>query len=287
VTTARFGLCLPQFTDDARGVIDAARAAEADGYDALSLFDHLRPLGGAPDRPILECLTLLAAVAASTHRVSVLPLVMRATLRPPATVAAVFRTLALTAPDRVVCAVGGGDRLNEAEDRAVGLPAHTSAERHAAVAAVITQMRAEAPGVPIWLGGTGPTLQRMAGEYADGWNVWAAVPEALRAGAANVRRVAAAADRPAPPTITWGGQVLLAPTQLQADDRLAAWGAGRSEVELAGVVRGDAEVVARGLAALVDAGAEVLMLSFVGVGSADARRVFASDVLPRLRSGDV
>ncbi len=285
-TAVRFGLCLPQFTGDAQLTIQAARDAETDGYDAVSLFDHLRPLGGPPDRPILECLTMLAAVAAATERVSVLPLVLRATLRPPATVASAYRTLEMTAPGRLVCAIGAGDRMNEAEDRAVGLPTTTPSERRAAVAAVMAAVRAEVPGVPIWLGGLGPTMQRMAGESADGWNIWGAVPEAVAAGAQNVRAIAATVGRPAP-TVTWGGQVLLAPTKAEADQRLAAWGQGRSAVELSGVVRGDATGVARGLGQLIEAGAEVLVLSFVGAGAADARRAFAADVLPRLRGGDV
>jgi hypothetical protein len=46
----RLGVCLPQFTADVRAVLRAAGEAEADGYDLVSLFDHLTPLGGPPSR---------------------------------------------------------------------------------------------------------------------------------------------------------------------------------------------------------------------------------------------
>ncbi|MEP7055839.1 MAG: LLM class flavin-dependent oxidoreductase [Actinomycetota bacterium] len=277
-----FGLCLPQFTTDGASTVRAAQSAQDDGYDAVSLFDHLRPLGGSPDRPILECLTMLTAVAAGTSRIRLLPLVLRAPMRPPATVCAVFRTLEQLAPGRLVCAVGGGDKLNEAEDLSVGLPALTGEQRRAAIRELVGVLRASMPEVPVWIGGTGPAMKALAGEIADGWNVWGATPEQVRMGSAEVLSAAGQHGRPGP-RITWGGQVVLADTTAQAEEGVHSWGAGRSAAELAGVVRGDAGAVASQLRELVHAGAQTLMLSFVGPGAASARRTFARDVLPVVR----
>lgn len=273
------GLCLPQFTAEAGTTLAAARTAEADGYAAVSLFDHLRPLGGPPGRPILECLTTLTAVAAATSRVRVLPLVLRASLRPAATVGAVFRTLALLAPGRMVCVAGGGDKLNEAEDLSVGLPALAPAQRREALGALVEAMRHAAPAVPVWIGGSGAALRAMAGERADGWNVWGATADVLRAGAVEVRAAALRAGRDTP-RITWAGQVLLADTDGHARGQLADWGAARNPAEVASVIVGDGAAVADQLHELAAAGARTVMLSFVGPNAARARRSFAQTVLP-------
>jgi alkanesulfonate monooxygenase SsuD/methylene tetrahydromethanopterin reductase-like flavin-dependent oxidoreductase (luciferase family) len=281
--TLRFGLCLPQFTTDPAVPVRAALHAEADGYDAVSLWDHLTPLGGPPSRPILECLTTLAVVAARTERLTVLPLVLRAGLRPPATVAAAFRALGDLAPGRVVCAVGAGDRSNEQEDLSVGLPALTQAARHSQLLRLVETMRSTTPDLPVWLGGTSAWMRRTAGEIADGWNVWGAGPDRLRAGVAEVTAAAAAAGR-SRPVISWAGQVLLAPTRAEAEERLAVWGGGRPPDQLAAVLHGDPAGVTAGLAALAAAGASTFLLSFIGAGAAQARREFAQLVLPGLRA---
>lgn len=277
-----FGLCLPQFTSDAHATVLAAQEAEADGYDAVSLFDHLRPLGGPPDRPILECLTMLTAVATATSRVRLLPLVLRAPLRPPATVAAAFRTLAMLAPGRLVCGVGGGDRLNEAEDVSVGLPSLDPESRRQAIRAVLAAMHLAAPDVPCWIGGTSAAIRAMAGEIGDGWNVWGARASVVQVGAAEVAVAAQAAARPQP-RITWGGQVVLAASPEQARNSLTGWGSGRSDSEIGGVISGDAAGVAAALGELMEAGVQTFLLSFVGSDAAVARRAFAADVLPVVR----
>ena len=62
----KIGVTLPQFTDDAKRFISGVRDAEAMGFESVWLFDHLWPLGGKRERPILECWTALAYVAAAT-----------------------------------------------------------------------------------------------------------------------------------------------------------------------------------------------------------------------------
>jgi len=281
--TLRFGVCLPQFTTDPAVTVRAAVQAEHDGYDAVSLWDHLSPLGGPPSRPILECLTTLTVIAAQTDRVTVLPLVLRAGVRPPPTVAAAFRALTDLAPGRVVCAAGAGDRSNEQEDVSVGLPALTQDARHAQLLGLLEVLRAVTPDLPVWLGGTSAWMRRTAGELADGWNAWGATPETVRAGAADVRAAATAAGRPVP-VISWAGQVVLAATATEAESRLAAWGGGRPPGRLAGVLWGDPAGVTVGLQALAAAGASTFLLSFVGEGAAQARRAFAEQVAPGLRA---
>lgn len=276
------GVCLPQFTTDGKVTVAAAKAAEDDGYDVVSLFDHLRPLGGPPDRPILECLTMLTAVAASTSRLRVLPLVLRAPLRPAGTVASAFRTLSMLAPHRVICGVGAGDRLNEAEDLSVGLPTLSAEARRESVRAVVAAVRATSPEVPVWLGGTGPSMRTMAAQIADGWNMWGVPAGVVLPAVRELRRSAGEAGRAAP-VVSWGGQVILATSDTDAENRLQTWGGNRRTDELAGVIRGNSATVAQQLHDLAAAGVSVLLLSFVGGDAATMRRDFAREVLPVVR----
>src|SRR5688500_4895982 len=121
----RIGLTLPSFQSEPDRVLAVARAAEDVGLDGVFLFDHLfRRRGdaaGAERRPALELLTMTAAVAAATERISVGTLVARATLRPPAVLRAAFDSLARIAPGRIIAGVGGGDNDSIAEDTAVGV----------------------------------------------------------------------------------------------------------------------------------------------------------------------
>ena len=58
-----------------------ARAAEASGFDTVLVMDHFYQLPGlgAPEHEMLECYTLLAALAQHTQRDGELPLWSRAT----------------------------------------------------------------------------------------------------------------------------------------------------------------------------------------------------------------
>jgi alkanesulfonate monooxygenase SsuD/methylene tetrahydromethanopterin reductase-like flavin-dependent oxidoreductase (luciferase family) len=181
-----------------------------------------------------------------------------------------------------VCGVGAGDRRNEGEDRSVGLPPKPPAERRQAVLDLIGALRLGASGVPVWVGGLGPSMRAIAGEHADGWNAWGATPAEVSAAARVVLAAAATAGRPQP-RVTWGGQVLLGLSAADAREQLATWSLGRPERDLAALVQGDPAAVAERLAALVEAGVQTFLLSFVGPGAARARRSFAHDVLPLVR----
>ncbi len=57
------------------------------------LFDHLMPIGGDPDGPILEGWTLLSALAAQTGRLRLGLLVTSNRFRPPAMLAKIAATV--------------------------------------------------------------------------------------------------------------------------------------------------------------------------------------------------
>jgi alkanesulfonate monooxygenase SsuD/methylene tetrahydromethanopterin reductase-like flavin-dependent oxidoreductase (luciferase family) len=167
----KLGLTLPNFREEPEPALAVARAAEAAGLDGVFGFDHLfrRAKDGAL-RPALEGMTLLGAVAAETTRIVFGPLVARASLRPPATLAVTLDTLARVAPGRLVATIGAGDSQSREENETFGLPPGTLATRvnrlEDAVDATVDR------GYPVWVGGASSGVGMVAAARADGWNRW-------------------------------------------------------------------------------------------------------------------
>ena len=117
----KIGYALPTFVDDPEMPIAVARRAEAAGLDGVFVYDHMWRDVPPPRRGALECFALLGAVAAETERVQLGPLVARATLRPPASLAAALDTAHRVSGGRLIAGLGAGDRQSRAENEAFGL----------------------------------------------------------------------------------------------------------------------------------------------------------------------
>ncbi|HXZ65038.1 MAG TPA: TIGR03560 family F420-dependent LLM class oxidoreductase [Streptosporangiaceae bacterium] len=119
--------------DDGRGVFDrlgrAVEIAEAAGFDALSVPDHLQQnaVGGGPASPMFEAYTALGALAMRTTSARLLALVSPVTLRNPALLAKAVTTLDVLSGGRAVLGVGAG--WDAAEHDAYGFPFPAVGER--------------------------------------------------------------------------------------------------------------------------------------------------------------
>lgn len=194
--TVRLGVTLPQFTADAARVIDSAVHAEEVGLDSVWLFDHMWPLSGGKERPVLEQWSTLSYVAAATKRITVGTLVTRSSLRHPVLLAKMAATVATIAPGRLVLTLGSGDSLSRAENQAFGIPYFAGDDRTRQLASTASMLRAFMSGrsvtavddfaavdalppspaveVPprIWIGGNSEAARAAAAATADGWNSW-------------------------------------------------------------------------------------------------------------------
>jgi alkanesulfonate monooxygenase SsuD/methylene tetrahydromethanopterin reductase-like flavin-dependent oxidoreductase (luciferase family) len=228
----KIGLTLPSFVADPDVPLMVARAAEDAGLDGVFVYDH--PFRRAPSgarRPALEGTTLLGAVAAETTRIGVGGLVFRATLRPPATLAAVLDTVRRVAGPRLLATLGSGDHESRDENETFGIGFGTMADRVAALRAAALATRDR--GSPIWVGGTSGAVRALAADTADGWNRWGGDADRFAAEVAALRsRV-----RRDGFTFSWGGLFVLG-----ADAAAAARKAEKLNPSPAAVVGGPRRV---------------------------------------------
>lgn len=184
-------------------LLDAAKRAEALGFDSVWVSDHFfANLGryGGPDEPVgtIEPFTALAALATATERVRLGTLVACAPFRHVAHVAKMSTSIDLLSGGRFELGIGAG--WYEREFEAFGYPFGTIGDRFSMLeesVEVLARLFREEPvtfngrfvrldgaynrplpaqsgGPPVWVGGKGgDRLMRLVAKHAAGWNsVW-------------------------------------------------------------------------------------------------------------------
>jgi len=122
-----FGYHMPNYTFDGvpdvrlfDGVVERAQAAEAAGFDLVTVMDHFYQIGvvGREDEPMLEAYSTLAAIAMRTERVMLGTMVSGVTYRNPALLAKTVTTLDVISKGRAVLGIGAA--WNESEHDGYG-----------------------------------------------------------------------------------------------------------------------------------------------------------------------
>jgi F420-dependent oxidoreductase-like protein len=134
----RFGVTLPQIKRTWPEARAAARTFDELGFDSLWVCDHLYGVP-APQLPILEGWTELAAVAAITERAKLGTLVTPPFFRHPAVLAKQIATIDQIAPGRVIAGLGAGWFPPEFEQ--LGLPFPGTGDRLRALEETVEIMK--------------------------------------------------------------------------------------------------------------------------------------------------
>ena len=199
----RLGYQIPNFTYPGVAadqlfptVVAQAQEAENSGFDTVLVMDHFYqlPMLGEPDDPMIECYTLLAALAQHTSKVRLSSLVTGNTYRNPTLLAKTVTALDVVSGGRAQLGIGAG--WYELEHDSLGYEFGTFTDRferlEEALQIILGMLAGEAPSldgdryrvtkalnvpaplskIPVMIGGGGErkTL-RMVAQYADESNL--------------------------------------------------------------------------------------------------------------------
>jgi F420-dependent oxidoreductase-like protein len=251
----RLGYQIPNFTYPGVGpaelfdaVATQAREADASGFDTVLVMDHFYqlPMLGDPDHFMLECYSLLAALARETSTVRLSALVTGNTYRNPAVLAKTVTTLDIVSNGRAQLGIGAG--WFEREHESFGIEFGTFTDRfeklEEALQIVIPMLRGERPTlagerytvveamneppavsrIPVMIGGGGEkkTL-RMAAQYADESNIICQPHEVSRKLDALAEHCQQLGRDRSEMTVSWQRTACIAPTTEQAQADLFAY----------------------------------------------------------------
>jgi alkanesulfonate monooxygenase SsuD/methylene tetrahydromethanopterin reductase-like flavin-dependent oxidoreductase (luciferase family) len=292
------------------GLASLWSAAEAAGFDWVSLFDHVRPPLGGHDGPCLDALTCLSALAARTERVRCGLMVAAPAWRHPGLLASAMTTIDLVSRGRAELGlgIGGGDlaydqfgiRRPPAADRhevldeycavVVGLlrqPDFTFTGRHFQVAGARIEPRPVQ--LPLTIGASGERKGlRLVARWADNWNTIVVPPRLYAAKRAALDEWCAAEARdPATIRRSITFRTVLAATPSATRRRRDAYRSrlGAGHPDLAEHLDADSpEELVDLLGTYTDLGVSDLIVAFRPPLDLDTFDAIALEVLPRLRA---
>jgi len=168
-------------------VRDAASAAVDAGFAGIWTWDHLdgRVYGATH---VLECWTMLTAIAVAVPDVMVGPLVLNVANRRPGVLAVMAATLQEVSGGRLLLGLGAGGGVGAPyvhEQEAIGGTVPADPLRRAQVEAYVQEVRRlwrtpgflePDPAPPLVIGAFGPKMAELAGRVGDGINTRAAHP---------------------------------------------------------------------------------------------------------------
>jgi probable F420-dependent oxidoreductase len=192
----KVGIQLPEVERDVRWpeYREMARLAEDVGFDSVWFGDHLlyrsEALGA---RGPWEAWTMLAALAASTSRIAIGPLVACTSFHNPAMLAKMAATVDEISGGRLILGLGAG--WNETEFRAFGFPFDRRIARFEEAFTIVRTLLQEGRidfsgefyqardcellppparpgGPPLMIGSKGPRMLEIAIPHVAAWNVW-------------------------------------------------------------------------------------------------------------------
>ena len=321
----RLGYQIPNFTYPGVGpdtlfdvVAQQAREADTSGFDTVLVMDHFYqlPMLGTPDQYMLECYSLLSALARETSTVRLSALVTGNTYRNPAVLAKTVTTLDIVSNGRAQLGIGAG--WFELEHDAFGIEFGTFTDRfeklEEALQIIIPMLRGERPSldgarytareamneppavsrIPVMIGGGGErkTL-RMVAQYADESNIICPPDDVRRKLDALDGHCAALGRDRSEITVSWQRTACIAPTAEEAKADLVAYFGRRGldlgsmtdeeqAVWLANFIWGDPDTVGEQFAGMLQPGIDGFTINMPANGHIEGRVALLGETLAPL-----
>jgi probable F420-dependent oxidoreductase len=274
---------------------------EQAGADSLWQTDRL-----ISRAPILECMTMLAALAGRTRRLKFGMNVLSLGFRDPVLVAKQCATIDVLSEGRLLPAFGIGSPLAP-EWQAMGLDTRTRGRRTDEALEIIGRLwreesidfagqhwrlsgasiapRPVQPDLPIWIGGSSEAAIRRTARFGTGWLAGGETPEEVAAVIPAIRQAVVGEGRAIDEGhygagfAFWFGR----PEDPAPQRAMAAYRTRTGRDPARGIVAGDAAAILRRIAAYIEAGATKFVLRPVGSGDEEPlvqSRLLLEQVLP-------
>lgn len=305
-----FGVTVPQIKRTFEESRAAATEFEAMGFDSLWVCDHLYG-PQAPQIPILEAWSLLAAIAAITERVELGTLVTPAGMRNPAQLGKVIATVDNIAGGRVIAGLGAGWMAREFTD--FGVPFLSTGQRLGQLRETVELLKRmwTEPEVtyegkyvqarnlvcepkpvrkpPILIGGAGEKVTlRLAAKEADIWNNMAVHHHALEHKTAVLKQHCEAIGRPFDEiVVSQQCLVTIAPNDEAAGPMIETakkiFGGHMGDPTGPLAIAGSPQRVREQIQKHIDLGCTMFIIEFFGRDTREPARLFAKEVLPHFK----
>jgi probable F420-dependent oxidoreductase len=254
--------------------------------------------------PLLECWTTLAALSRDTERLRLGTSVLCVSYRAPSVLAKMAATLDVISGGRLELGLGAGwfaqeyaaygipfppisvriaqlDEALEVVRRMWTEPAATFTGQHYAIdGAVCDPPPLQRPRPPLWVGGEGDKVHRVAARAADGVNVRWWSPERVLDRAAFLEAACREVGRD-PATLQRSVTVLLAPHR--SAGRAAAVRERFAAIPASGLLAGTPDECIQRLRGYVKVGVRHFLVTIPDVASSDALELAGREILPALR----
>ena len=303
-------LCWNQYTDWP-SLLAAGERADRLGYDTLWTWDHLYPIVGSDDGPIMEGWLTLAAWAQATERIRIGLMVGANTFREPALTAKMATTLDHISNGRAILGIGGA--WFETEHEAYGIPFGDGfPERLRWLGEALPIMRGMLHGerptatgpryaakavrndpmpiqehLPIVIGGSGEQVTlKLVARYGDANNVGGGIENVKRKDAILVQHCETVGRDPAEIERTTGfGTVVIRDSRADAERVLGEIAARNGGAEIwEDQPVGTPEDVAEKIAPFLDIGYRHLIAGFPSPYDEETMTRFATEVRPLLEA---
>jgi F420-dependent oxidoreductase-like protein len=283
--------------------------ADAAGFDTVLVMDHFYQLAGLgrPEQEMIECYTLLSALAQYTSRVRLGSLVTGNTYRHPSLLAKTITALDVVSGGRAQLGIGAG--WFEFEHQSLGFEFGTFTDRfeklEESLQIVLPMLRGEQPTlagqwyqvqdamnhpaplsrIPVMIGGGGErkTL-RMVAQYADESNLICAVGDIPRKFDALAEHCANLGRDRSQITVSYQTSACIAPTHEQAVTEFEDYLARQPEAEVrrAMSIVGSPDEVAEQFARLRDTGIDGVTVNAPANGHLEGRVSLLGETLAPL-----
>jgi alkanesulfonate monooxygenase SsuD/methylene tetrahydromethanopterin reductase-like flavin-dependent oxidoreductase (luciferase family) len=290
----RFSVFVPQMRMSFPAIIERARAAEAAGFDGISLMDHLAP-PGLTSGDMYDVFVTASAIALATERLQICPLVLCASMRHPAVLAKQVVSLDHLSGGRFELGIGWGSVPDELarfdlHDERPAVRSARLAETLEVLELLFTGEPFDYAGrfhtltgaqqrpvplhgrVPVVIGGSGPTLTMpLVARHADWWNCPSYDVARLEELLPLAGRARISTQHPIGLAPTTAARADIAAS---AEKRFGVWG---------GLIVGTPDEVIRALVDEVKLGVEQFFLPFTDFATPETLALFGREVIPAVR----